>query len=555
MNEIEFNNNEKLINKINRIRIKIEALKIKKEKLEAKESKDFLQENRLDSITKKIEYLENSITIYETSTKEEARIKLSLLREKNRRHEILYGNLVKTIIAVCFPIAIYNFFNSFYSLIDSVMCSNISASSVNNVAILSQVKNTISAFGAGVAGGGAILVSRYYGAGKIDKAKKSAGNILLISLIVSVILCLIMIPFASLILRMVDVSSANHTTIYFQLQIFELALVSINTVFIGLEKVKGNSKKIFYLNLIVLAVKLILNCIFIYQIEVSNIVWIEISTIIAQAVLFSIAIITFFSPKNALRIKGTDLKPERKYIVPILKLSIPIFFGKFVMSFGKVIVNKMCSTYYNTVTNGLIAGALSVSNNLSGLITSPTNAFEEGESTIVSQNLGNKNIKRSIECFLKTLIIVMTISIVGYICVRFIFIDNLIQLFSSNKKENTEESAIFIKYIKEVFKYDSLSIISLGLTSGVLGLLYGYGKTFLSSILNFSRIATRILTLYILHECGVGYKACGIAMGISNIIIGILALVSLLVFFITFNKNKQKILCLTEEKPKNKEIA
>lgn len=84
------------------------------------------------------------------------------------------------------------------------------------------------------------------------------------------------------------------------------------------------------------------------------------------------------------------------------------FVGKFVFSFGKVAVNSIFGSRYLEILKsqidlsnpmavaaaeasaGLVVGALSVSNNLNGIATTPINSFEEGESTIVSQNLGNK---------------------------------------------------------------------------------------------------------------------------------------------------------------------
>lgn len=74
---------------------------------------------------------------------------------------------------ICFPIALYGLFNSLYGLLDSIICSAISASSVTTVSALSQVKNALSAFGAGIAGGGAIIVARHYGAGRIEEAKRT----------------------------------------------------------------------------------------------------------------------------------------------------------------------------------------------------------------------------------------------------------------------------------------------------------------------------------------------------------------------------------------------
>ena len=184
---------------------------------------------------------------------------------------------------------------------------------------------------------------------------------------------------------------------------------------------------------------------------------------------------------------------------------------------------------------------------LSGLVTNTTNVFEEGESTIVSQNIGNKNLDRTISTFFRTLIIVAIISLIGYISVRFIFLDQLTSLFSIGKNDSNMMST----YIKEIFVFDSLSIPSLGLTSALLGLLYGYGKTFLSSILNFSRVGIRIISLIVCHSIGLNYKAAGISMGISNILISIMALGILIYFLVNLKKNGYNGLRLTKKQGEN----
>ncbi len=530
--------------KIKTISAKIGRLERKIQRLSAKAELNYLEEYYLEKYRKDLDYYGKILEIYKNSIKSDVKREITLLVEARRRDEMLHGNLLSTIIAICLPIALYVFFNSFYSLIDSVMCANISAASVSDVAILAQIKNMVNAFGAGIAGGGAVLVSRYYGAGKMKEAKEASGNCLTVSLITSAFICIILIPLASVICKAVG-CTGDDTGLYFSLQMLELAIVAINTIFIGLEKVKGNSKRILGLNLLLLAIKLTLNAVFIYVIRVDSIVWLEISSILAQGVLLAYAMATVFSEKNALQVTKAEMKPKKIYISPILKLSIPIFFGKFVMNFGKFVVNLLSNVFYGAATNGLIVGALAVSNNLSGLITSPAQAFEEGESTIVSQNIGAGNYRRTVDTFIRTSAVVMTFSMIGFVLVRFVFLDDLANLFASARLDDpaeVEKAALLVRYIKEVYVYDCLSIPTLGVTSSVLGILYGYGKTHLSTILNFSRILTRIITLVTLYYAGMNYTAVGVAMGISNIIIMALSVM----FFIIF---------MIKEKPMKKQIA
>lgn len=236
-----------LMDKIKSTTAKGERLKRKIERLSSKKEPTHLDEYYLAKYKKDLEYNSRALDIYSRASEVDVKKELTLLGEARRRDEILHGNLLSTIIMICLPIAVYVFFNSFYSLIDSVMCATISAASVSDVAILAQIKNMVNAFGAGIAGGGAVLVSRYYGAGKMKEAREASGNCLTISLITSAFICIILIPLASVICRAVG-CTGDDTGLYFSLQMLELAIVAVNTIFIGLEKVKGNSKRILVLN-------------------------------------------------------------------------------------------------------------------------------------------------------------------------------------------------------------------------------------------------------------------------------------------------------------------
>ena len=482
-------------------------------------------------------------------------------KQTKRRRMILSDNLWKTTFLIIAPLAVYQLFNSLYSLIDAAICAQISTSAQTNVVAINQIKSTISAFGGGLAAGGAVLVSRFYGAGQVKDARYSSSNMFFMSLILSAILALIFIPLTYPILSMCAVPDAANGEVqaYFALQLLELVFVSLNSVFIGLEKAKGNSKIIMLLNLMVLIVKISLTCLFVFGIDLRNIIMVEVATIIAQASLTTIALFIMFGKNNILRLSMKMILPKKKYVMPILQLSIPIFLGKFVMSLGKVVVNAMCGHYWNsytsdTIIGSLIVGTLGVSNNMCGLITSPTNSFEEGESTIVSQNLGNRNMKRAIKAFFVTLISVTGVSIIGYVLMRFVFINELTELFSS-PDANAE---IYKGMVKEIFVWDSLSIIALGIAAAVLGLLYGFGQTKLSTILNLSRIGSRIIFLLIMHSVYPDMRptlCAGLSMGISNTIILIISVVFLIIFLLKIKKNGFLGMRMSDPEPEVSELV
>ena len=141
------------------------------------------------------------------------------------------------------------------------------------------------------------------------------------------------------------------------------------------------------------------------------------------------------------------------------------------------------------------------------------------------------------------------IGTICYVLVRFIFQDQLINLFAQNKKADDVEE--FLRLIKEINRFDSLSIIALAVNAGVLGVLYGYGQTKIAMVVNISRaFVFRIPVLWYLQTFHkeMGAEAAGISMGISNIGIAIMSILFLLYFIHKIKKNGYNGMTFNQEK-------
>ncbi len=461
--------------------------------------------------------------------------------DAKRREKILNGNLFAVIFMVCAPLFIYNFFNSLYSFIDTIMVSQISAEGVSSVAAISQIKDLFGSIGGGISGGAGILIARSFGANDIEKGKKYVNVLTTLAFIVAGFLLLVGIPFAQPILLLFGYPEELLAigTGYFMVQIANLGVVIFNSSFIAIQKAKGDTRSIFFLNIISMLIKLGLTSLFIYVMKVQDTIYVAFATLTSQVVLFFILLIIINKKDSAFKVNLFKFSLSPEYLKKILVLSIPIFFGKFVFSFGKVSVNAMCKSY-----GPLVVGALAVSNNICGLITSPGNSFEEGGSTIVSQNLGNNNKKRALAAFWRTLLVASVIGIIGYILVRFIFQDALISLFSKAESQSTgAEASYFMGLIKQINDYDTLSIIALAINAAVLGVLYGFGQTGLAMIINIARVFVfRIPVLWYFQTFHpeMGAECAGISMGISNICIAIMSMTILGIFLLNLRRKDKK---------------
>ncbi|WP_034328777.1 MATE family efflux transporter [Alkaliphilus transvaalensis] len=452
---------------------------------------------------------------------------MSTILNSKRRRFVLEGSIWKVVLSISLPLAIYNTFNHLFSFLDTMMAAHISSDVVSAVAYLSQIKTMIVAVGAGLAVAGGIIIARFYGAGDSKNVKKYVNTVLFLAIGIGVLLLVVLLPFARPILRLANTPEEliNVGTSYFIVEILTIVTIFINNVYIAIEKAKGNTKIILKLNMLVILVKLILTALFVYVFNY-GITMMAVATLIAHTLLTVIGLYNMMTTVGEFRLSYRSIDLSKETVMPIITLASPIFFEKFSFSFGKVIVNSMSAFY-----GSMVVGALGVSNNIAGIITSTANGFQDGEAAIISQNLGNNNIDRAIDAFKKTLYITIGLGIFGLVVTVF-FMDQMIGIFVSGDQE-------FAKVIKGILSYEIYALVTLTVSSAVMGLLYGFGYTRLTLVINFLRLfAFRIPTLYIMQNfTNLGSESVGVAMMVSNAMVGV---TSLIVGFVVIHKLKRE---------------
>ena len=463
--------------------------------------------------------------------------------QEDKRRQILSGNLWKTIFFICFPLFLYRFTTSFFNVVDSLMVANISDESVSSVTQVNQIKSFIACFGTGIAGGTAIIVSRLFGKGDIDSARKHTNVGFIIELVIGALTLLVILPFANLILKVCQISDEilDMSSTYFRLAAIELVLTYINTYFIAIKRSSGTTKSILFLNLLVMGIKLALNALFIYVLKVDNTMYIALASVIANAVMTAISLFLLCKKDFIFRINPHEWKPTKKILKDISIISIPLILSSGVIDLGKIIFNSICVSY------GVLAvGALGVSNQLTGVASNPFNAVQDGEASIISSNIGNKNLKRCLKVLGISLLMAVIWATFSFLIVRVFFEDEIIFLF--NTKNTSEE---FVQNIREVLKFDCITIPTLIICDTCLGFLLGFGKTFMATVINIVRIASRIGSILFIKYCfpDLGVVSLGIAMGISNACIMSVSITALVITLISIKRKGYKGLHFSDPEP------
>ncbi|MCC8047055.1 MAG: MATE family efflux transporter [Clostridiales bacterium] len=426
----------------------------------------------------------------------------------------------KVVLHVGFPLALYESLNQLFKILDTMMASHIGATAVSTVAYLSQINLMLSAIGGGLAVGAGMKISEAYGADDLELVQQRVSTVFALCAVLGGALLLVLVPFARVFLQLMNTPEEilAEGTVYFRLELFALVISFFDSIYIAVERSRGNSRRILYLNMAVIVTKLSLTALFVYGMG-SGVQMIAVATIVSQGLLLIAALINMNQKGSAFGFSLRAVSVKKEVLGPMLSLSFPVIVEKAAFSMGKVIVNSM-STVYGTWT----VGALGISNNIDGLTTNPQNGFQSGGSAVISQNLGAKKPERALAAFRWTLAVNCLVGLV-LVSITLLFLDPIVSLFA----EGNEEFAVMIK---EIYRWEALGAIPLGANAAVMALLYGFGRTKITLVMNFCRVFVfRIPVLWGLqHFTDLGSVSAGIVMAVSNIASGLLAMIVAAVF-------------------------
>ena len=437
---------------------------------------------------------------------------------------MLFGSQFKAIVTIALPLVFYASVGQVFQLIDTYIAAALSANTISTVSFVNQLEKMLMAVASALSISGGVLVSRSFGSGDMEKVRRQISTLFFTSLFIGGAILAIIIPLMYPLLRLLRMPDEllRQGTIYSSLAVASVIFQFINTIFFAVQKSRGSTKIIMWGNLLVLFIKTSLNITTIRLIEhgvfarENGIYFLPIATISAHFVLTIIALANLTSKKNPFRLSLRQTEFKKTFLLPLASLGIPVFFEKFIFAFGKALVNSLCATMGTTVV-----GALGVSDRICGFSTNPISGFQEAESSLVSNNLGNKNVKRAISFFYRTILLTMSYTVIFFI-IMCVFRVAIINAFAKG-------NADFAHEIDQIYYWERLDTILIALNTSVMGLLYGFGKTKITMILNSARLfAYRIPTLLLFMKIpalneALGISGVGIAMCVSNGLTGLTA--------------------------------
>ena len=307
------------------------------------------------------------------------------------RTDMLKGNIFWSILWFSVPLLIGNLFQQFYNTVDSYVVGNyVSTNALAAVGASTPVINMLVGFFMGLSTGAGVVISQYYGAGRLRLMSKAIHSALALTAILSVVFTAAGLLFTRPLLRAIGVpqevlpDSICYLTIYFTGMTFSL-FYNIGS---GILRAIGDSKHPLYYLAVASMVNVVLDFTFVCAFHM-GVAGVAIATVIAQAVSAAMVMYKLIHTKESYQVRIREIRLNRLLIWKIVGIGFPAALQQSITSFSNVIVQS----YVNYFGAAAMAG-YSATLRIDGFLQLSMQSFNMAITTFVGQNIGAKQYKR-----------------------------------------------------------------------------------------------------------------------------------------------------------------
>lgn len=338
----------------------------------------------------------------------------------------------KLLISMSLPMMISMLVQALYNVVDSVFVAQINEDALTAVSLAFPVQNLMIAIAAGTGVGINALVSRFLGEKEFEKANKVARNGIFLGILSFLFIAVLGGAGAH---AFFSFQTDNQAIIDYGTQYLRIIAVFSIGVFmqITFERLLQSTGKTFY-NMITQGVGAVINIILdpilifgMFGLPRLEVAGAAIATIIGQLVALVLSFYFNHAKNKELDIRMRGFKPDGHIIGEIYAIGVPSII---MQSIGSVMVfgmNKILLIFSSTA-----AAVFGVYFKLQSFIFMPVFGLNNGMIPIVAYNYGAKNKKRITDTIKLSIVIAMSIMMVGLIIFQ-VFPGQLLRLFDASE--------------------------------------------------------------------------------------------------------------------------
>lgn len=406
----------------------------------------------------------------------------------SRRSEILEGNLAKVILVLSTPLLLGNLLNIFYSLTDAYFIGKLGGVQVAAFVFVIPLLDTVLSFGQGLSMAGTSILAISIGKGEKSEISENVEQFFNFTLYFSLVVGIFGAIFTKEILEIAgtDGELLEEASKYMRILFYATPLTFINLTYTAIRKAEGLNIKATVLLAISVTINVILTPILMFKFDmgIAGAAW---GTLLAKVFAAGYSLYDLSQNKNAIRYKLKFSKLKLVKVKEFIKLAIPSAVSNSSQSLGNVILNSYVKSY------GIaILAAYGIGNKVNSLFFTISNATQSATAVAVGQNYGAKNYKRVLKTVKTSLIIVVSLSLIG------VFV---LQNYAREIAQNFTTDEIVLENSVSFIKIVSWTVVTWGIFQIFSGFFNGVKQNHKTMFISIFRLwGIRIPLLLILNK-------------------------------------------------------
>lgn len=322
-----------------------------------------------------------------TSTKS----RVSVFKKKSNV-DLIEGPIVKNILLFAIPLFMGQLLQQFYNMVDAWVIGNFADNDAfAAVSSAGSMTFLIVGFFNGIAIGGGVIISKYYGAkDEVNVVKTIHTNFLfgIIASVLSTIVGLIMMPYILVWMKTPE-SVMQNSLSYFTIYFAGVSTVIMYNICMSIMRALGDSVHPLYYLILSSVVNVILDLLFVAVFH-WGVAGAAIATVIAQGLSVILCLRRMCRVEDYTRLDFKKIHFYKDIMIEVVKQGLPTGIQNAVISIGNITVQTNINSFGSYAMAGV--GAYS---KIEGFVFLPITSMSMSLPTFVSQNLGANKIDRA----------------------------------------------------------------------------------------------------------------------------------------------------------------
>lgn len=438
-------------------------------------------------------------------------IGITKLDMTNRRNLILNGSVLNTLLLLSIPTFMMALVQSMVPFTDGLFLNRtIGPERTSAITYAKPAIDVMLGMSQGLGVAAMAMIGQMVGIGDTKKVKKISLQILMFSIFVGIFLIPISIVIAKYMSTTVADVMKYDVFLYISLYSVVIPFQFLAAIFNSIKNATGNPESPFYRMIVLLILKILFNTIFlvVLKLEIKGAV---IASLFAYVITAIWMYYDLFFKDYLYKLDIYEYKFNKAIVTELIRLGIPSMLSFMMINLGFLLINMEIEHYGRTVLAGLgIAGYInSICFQLPACISTAV-------TTMVSINIGIKNIKRAKEIFKVGIIISFVIAFFTIIIVL-PTTPKLTGMFTYKKD--------VLNIANESLKYYTYSIIPFGVAMICQAVFNAMGKNIVPLIMGFLRVWLFRYLFILVTKAYLGYYSIFIGNLFSNTMAAIVFLI------------------------------